>query len=375
MAGMLGIRTDAGRRLADEGTCAGDAGRYRMAESRAESRWAHGGPGQPETGIAPALAAYAARGGQLLGARRWLENPLMLTHVRWQGADGYTIDAFRRPGDETGVGPEEKEIWVQLALHCPVPQVPSERMEEAPWLPILIDPARVGEFARLLRRDRATARPEPRLVADRPPISGTPYTPPAGALEHRPAFGGSRPREAELGAGSEPAGAHWSAAGHLSNPRDEQHYPTSTPLPPDATHGHTPFTSDASAWTGGWQQNAIDAPEVNVLPSVEIELPALLGGPATVDYTRDFARDVATHFGRACRMIPQVREMRGWMRGDRMVLAARMAVASGTRAPSRAEMEGAAQILADALARRTLPYSRMSFADPGAWASGTPLPD
>ena len=60
-----------------------------------------------------------------------------------------------------------------------------------------------------------------------------------------------------------------------------------------------------------------------MLPCVEVELPPIMNNPAAADYRRDFARDVALHFGRAARTIPQVREVRGWMRGDRLVLAAR----------------------------------------------------
>ena len=101
----------------------------------------------------------------------------------------------------------------------------------------------------------------------------------------------------------------------------------------------------------------------------------MLGDPATAESIRDFTRDVAIHFNRACKTIPQVRETRGWLHASHLVLAARMAVAQGTRPPTRAEMEGAASILADVLAQRTLPYSRLLFADPGAWAQGTPLPE
>ena len=128
-------------------------------------------------------------------------------------------------------------------------------------------------------------------------------------------------------------------------------------------------------FTGNWQRGQMDAPEVVVVPCVDVELPPAMGGNAYADYRRDFARDVAMHFSRAARAIPQVREVRGWMRGDRMVLAARFVVATGHRPPTRAEMDGAAQILADGLAQRTLPYARLSFADPGEWTQGAPLPD
>ncbi len=93
------------------------------------------------------------------------------------------------------------------------------------------------------------------------------------------------------------------------------------------------------------------------------------------DYTRDFARDVSLHFSRAVHTIPQARELRGWMRGGKIVLAARIAVGAGLRAPTRAENEHAAELLADALARRTLPYTQLTVADPAEWAQGVRLPD
>jgi hypothetical protein len=119
----------------------------------------------------------------------------------------------------------------------------------------------------------------------------------------------------------------------------------------------------------------MDMLEVVVIPCVDVELPPTMDGVVSSDYRRDFARDVTMHFSRAARAIPQVREVRGWMRGDRMVLAARFVVAAGNRPPTRAEMDGAAQILADGLAQRTLPYVRLSFADPGEWTQGAPLPE
>ena len=93
------------------------------------------------------------------------------------------------------------------------------------------------------------------------------------------------------------------------------------------------------------------------------------------DFTRDFARDVAIHFGRAARAIPQARELRVWMRGARIVLAVRMGFGPGARPASRAEMEHAAALLAEALARRTLPYAQLRFADPAEWNQGVELPE
>jgi hypothetical protein len=38
-------------------------------------------------------------------------------------------------------------------------------------------------------------------------------------------------------------------------------------------------------------------------------------------------------------------------------------------------MDNAARMLGDALARNTLPYTRMTFAEPGEWSQGVALPE
>lgn len=145
-------------------------------------------------------------------------------------------------------------------------------------------------------------------------------------------------------------------------------YTTAPNTPPHISEENRQFTNS-------WRQSQVNVPEVVVVPCVDVELPPAMDGMASADYRNDFARDVALHFSRAARAIPQVREVRGWMRGNRIVLAARFVVAVGTRPPTRAEMDGAAQILADGLAQRTLPYVRLGFADPGEWTQGAPLPE
>ncbi|MBF6589985.1 MAG: hypothetical protein IVW57_05565 [Ktedonobacterales bacterium] len=324
----------------------------------AENSWGHGGPVQPETGIGQVLAGYAARGGHLLGARRWPDNPLTMTHARWHGPDGFILDAVRRPNDDEVISPEEREVWVQLALHCSMAVAPSDRPNEAPWLAIEIEPARVSELVRLLQRARANAW-------SGGPTSGSPY---AGSPAHYPSAG---PPASEAPRSPYHPGAMGTAA---PRSRPLRSHIRSLPSTSDPFDGRTSLPSEADAWTGNWQRGALETPEVSLLPCVEVELPMLLGDPAAADSIRDFTRDVAMNFSRACRGIPQVRETRGWMYGNRLVLAARMAVAQGTRAPTRAEMEGAANILADALAQRTLPYTRLGFADAGAWAQGSILP-
>ena len=64
------------------------------------------------------------------------------------------------------------------------------------------------------------------------------------------------------------------------------------------------------------------------------------------------------------------------MRAGRLVLAARISLGQGTRAPAQFEMETAIQMLRDALTRYTLTYSAIGQADLGAWSQqGQPLPD
>jgi hypothetical protein len=146
-------------------------------------------------------------------------------------------------------------------------------------------------------------------------------------------------------------------------------------MPPYSGHGGGGggVEDESRQWTNSWRGG--EASEVVVLPCVEVELPPLLDGVATADYRRDFSRDVAMHFARAARSIQQVREVRGWMRADRLVLAARLVVGTGNRPPTRPEMDGAARALAEVLGQRTLPYAQLGFADPGEWVQGAPLPE
>lgn len=330
----------------------------------ADGGWGYGGPNQPETGVSQVLAGYAARGGQLLGARRWSDNPLTLTHLRWVGPDGFTVEAQRRPEHEATMLPEEREIWVQLALHCPVSAAPPTSRDNAAWLQIGVEPGRVAELLRALQRARASTASHPDLRS-------------GGHIADAPTQGLPGPY---TGSGSAPIGEPRSPYSQgpmgMAAPRSRPLYSPLPSLPwtPEPPPQSGPYASDPGGWNGAWQRGQAEAPEVTVLPCIEVEMPVVLGDPASADSIRDFTRDVATHFSRACKAIPQVRETRGWMHGNLMVLAARMAVAQGTRAPSRAEMEGAASMLADVLSQRTLPYTRLAFADPGAWAQGTSLP-
>lgn len=112
-----------------------------------------------------------------------------------------------------------------------------------------------------------------------------------------------------------------------------------------------------------------------MIPCVEVELPPTGSGIGSDDFARDYARDVAVHFARAVHSLPQVRELRAWMRGDRLVLAARMVLGVGNRPLTHAEMEGAAKLLLEVLAQRTIPYSRLGFAEQSEWQAGSRMPE
>lgn len=146
--------------------------------------------------------------------------------------------------------------------------------------------------------------------------------------------------------------------------------PTYGPAPHSTWNSRAPNSQSMSSW----QMQPRPGQEASVIPCVEVELPPALAG-VSADFARDYQRDVAQHFARAARTVPAVREVRGWMRGDRLVLAARMALETGGRPPTRAEMDRGAQLLASALFQRTLPYTRLSFAEPVEWQSGSALPE
>lgn len=314
----------------------------------AEGDWRHGGQTQPDTGINQVLATYASRGGELLGARRWAENPLTLTHVRWQDGSGYILEAIRRPDVDLYLSEAERNIWVQLALHFPMAQ-PSTIGSNAPWLPLTIRPEQAADLVNQLQRSRLSGGSlGPTSGRGRPGNSPAPPTEPTNiSATQYPPYPQNAPRQ-----GQPPNANSWS-------PRESA--PSGPVAPPQGV------TGTQATWN--------EAPEVSAIPCVEIELPPMLAEASATDAAREFTKDVAAHFKRAAFSIPQTREVRGWMRAGRLVLAARIVVAIGTRAPSQPEMEHTAYLLADALARRTIPYTRMAFADPNEWAQGVGLPD
>jgi hypothetical protein len=294
--------------------------------------------GNSETGLAEVLLAFVTYGGQLGGARRLADNPLALTHVRWLGTAGQFLDAVRRPVDDAMLSPAEREAWLRLALHYPETPVPIPSGPNAPWLPLTIEREAAQSLNALLGGMRG----------------GDPSA-------SRSQF----PRRPE----SEPDPF---ASSYLRNGRTPGPQPTAT-----ISGGRVPGGYEANprtSQTDSWQFGASEAQEYAAIPCVEVELPNTHSA-ATADYARDYARDVAIHFARAAQTIPQVRETRAWMRDDRLVLAARMVLGNGARPLTRADLDGAAQVLSDELARRTIPYIRLTFADPLEWQSGSPMPE
>ena len=315
----------------------------------AETNWRHGSQAQPDTGISQVLATYASRGGELLGARRWAENPLTLTHVRWQDGSGYVLEAVRQPDVDLYLTEAERNIWVQLALHFPMTQ-PSTIGNNAPWLPLTLQPAQAADLVSQLQRSRSSGG-SPYPASGAPAGGGWQGNPPPAMAPEHPAVNSApfSPRQAQQ------SGVNaWA---------QRESVPSGPVMPRENTGA-----------PGAWNAYA-EAPEVSAIPCVEIELPPVLAAATAADAAREFTKDVAAHFKRAAFSIPQTREVRGWMRTGRLILAARIVVAIGTRAPNHTEMEHTAYLLADALARRTIPYTRMTFADPGEWAQGVALPD
>lgn len=363
-----------------------------------------GSSNQPETGIAQVLAYYVRYGGELLGARR-SDNPLTLTHVRWHDQSGHVLDATHSPESDGDIDAAEREVWVQLALDLPIAAA-GMYGARAPWEQLALNQDRAAEMLNQLRRSLASRSsgnsnnpaqwsPGPQM----PQQPGNQPYPPHPL--HRPDFGSGWN-----------SGQHPPAGGTFPPPFEQQvqqppyqqqayQQPVYPPQPPfqhppsyqqQAPGGMsgTPIApgyssrsandppaqgaqGDAREWTNTMRLS--QEPEVTVIPCIEVELPPVLMDPAAADQARDFTRDVARHFNRSTRQMQQVRETRGWMRNGRMVLAARMAIAPGSRVPSHTEMENAARLLGDTLARNMLPFTRMAFAEPGEWTQGVALPD
>ena len=345
-----------------------------------------GSSNQPDTGIAQVLAYFSRYGGEVLGARR-SDNPLTLTHVRWHDQSGHVLDASHSPESDGDVDAAEREVWVQLALDLPIAAA-GMYGPRAPWEHLALNPERAAELLNQLRRSLASRSSgnsnNPAQWAPGPAMQQQPASP--GFAPNRSGFnGGWNGGQPAAPIGTYPPPFQQSApqqpvpAQPVFPPRSPQMPPTGG-MPggmPGAMAGGMPGSpaapGDAREWTNSMRVS--QEPEVTVIPCIEVELPPVLTDPAAADQARDFTRDVARHFNRSMRQLQQVRETRGWMRNGRMVLAARIAVALGSRVPSSMEMENAARLLGDALARNMLPFTRMTFAEPGEWTQGIALPE
>ncbi len=332
-----------------------------------------GSSNQPETGIAQVLDYFARYGGELLGARR-SDNPLTLTHVRWHDQSGHVLDASHSPETSGDIDAAEREVWVQLALDLPIAAA-GMYGSRAPWERLALNPERASELLAQLRRSLSSRTSgnsnNPGQWSPGAPMPQRPPNPPMQPFFAQPQQPPQQPQPP--------------AAGHppfplRSAPPQPGAMPGASAFVPRPS-GEAPLPGSQSAmgmgngrdWTNPGRPMA--EPEVTVIPCVEVELPPVLTDPAAADQARDFTRDVARHFNRSAHQLQNLRETRGWMRNGRMVLAARLAVAPGSRVPSSMEMEHAARLLADTLARNMLPYTRMSFAEPGEWTQGIGLPD
>lgn len=335
----------------------------------AHSGWGQGRPADSDTGLLDVLSALASQGGTLFGARRLPDSPLTLTDLRWQGAGGAMMDTHRHNPTDNDELNGEREVWVQLALHCPLSMSPST--QDTPWIPITVTREEALSWVSSLRREQANRR-----------MSSAPgYGPSGGSLPYPEGYSPDRRDSSRYASTSGPGASMAQPSMPLPSAgyRGTIPHTTVTVHPSGGVPSGAPYTvsapvGPASQMTGSWQRSWMESGEVVVLPCIEVELPPQ-GDPTTAEYRRDFSRDVAMHFGRAVRAIPQVREARGWMRGDLLVLAARFVVGAGQRPASRPEMEATAHYLAQVLAQRTLPYIRLSFADPGEWMQGAALPE
>ncbi len=293
-----------------------------MEDYARRQSWGPAYDGRTRTGIAGVLDGYAHRGGQLVGARAGAENPLVLTHVRWIGPRGELLDAVRPPDDDAGLGTAEREVWVELALGFPAMH-PSPAGRDAPWLPLDLPPQHAATL--LGRLPHATA--------------STPLAMPSAQ-----------------------------GSGFTSNRR--------LSAGPDVPAPAGSVSTGSPAWSGDLREALLYDEGISVFPCVEIELPPVVGPPsAGVSSVVDaFVHDAAATFVRAVKGLPHVRELRGWLRGGRLVLAVRLIVAPGSGAATREEDERAMRSLGRVLAQETLPYANLTIAHPGEWARGQLLP-
>ena len=322
------------------------------------------------TGLSEIMSAFVAHGGQLAGARRWPENPLALTHVRWHGPAGQLLDAVRHPGDEAWLLQGERDAWVQLALHYPATAQPTMPGPNSPWMPLNVDRNQAQQMLAAMVRPRSANTPAPGY-----PGGGF------GAPSPRSGYSGRFvPNDSSFG--SQPTSYPGTARADLRSPSRLSDAPLGSSRSSGTQNsgsyaagpGQVP-EDPISQITGGWSSSRPPTQDVVIIPCVEVELPPVAANPGPNDFASDYARDIAVHFARAARTIPQVRELRAWMRGDRLALAARMVLGTGGRPLTRVETDGAIQLLADVLVQRTLPFSWIGLADAAEWQAGSQMPE
>lgn len=323
--------------------------------------------------IATVLIAYGQQGGALYAAYRMPDNPLVISHVRWHGDSGEVIDAQHHSDRAHDLPREEREAWAQIALGSATNRADSGG-PDAPWLPVRLERERAFELGMRAQRAQRASQQSMSSPTSPPPISGAPV-----GYGSAP-YGASPSSQFPSSAGPAPFQPYYHQAQQAPNPHSDDYSPTRLI---DALPSSSPSMPESPQNTGQWSRDDLlrggaylaqqNQPEVTVIPCVEVEMPMLLTAEQQ-DFTRDFARDVAVHFTRAAHSIPQARELRGWMHGARIVLAVRMGFGPGVRPPTRAEMEHGAALLAEALARRTLPYAQLRFADYAEWSQGVELP-
>jgi hypothetical protein len=328
--------------------------------------WGSRRPSGTDTGIAQVLEIYATRGGRLEGARRWPQNPLTLTHVRWVSEYGDAVEAFCPPEDTASVADDERKVWVELALEFSSMH-PNPAGMGAGWAPLPIGQEIAVELRqRIPWRGVSGARTSYSPGSDYPGDGFSPF--------------GPGPRPDPFGQRSGPiTGLPGYGSGQVSPSRPLRPSLFSpTPFSAPSGGGFEGYSDEtmSSGVSGSYQQSDLTGGEISVFPCIEIELPTTIMGSTVDEYTRAFANDVARNFNHAVHTIAQARDTRGWMRAGRLVLAARLSMGRGARPPGQLEVEGAMQLLREALARYTLTYSAMGQADLGAWSQqGRPLPD
>ncbi|HEX6817773.1 MAG TPA: hypothetical protein VF120_05315, partial [Ktedonobacterales bacterium] len=265
-------------------------------------------------------------------------------------------------------------VWIELALGFPAMH-PSAINSQAAWFPLNVSQQQAaGLTVRLARALASAQRSDYSSYADYD-ISAHPT---ASIRSNLPA---SAP-------GTYRSGAPTTRATQMSGSGAIPGLPSFPPSGPSAfTPAHSPMPSPMPspvpsappAWGANSARNFARGPifddGVSVIPSVEIELPGSGMPGVSPASTRDFARDAAATFAHAVKSLPQARELRGWMRSGRMVLAVRLIVAPGAGVATAEESNEAIQMLARVLAAHTLPFARVGIADPGEWSQAQVLTD